>query len=441
MHERIPMEHQRPANLAYRAANGIVEVHFPPANAGGIKAFNNFVSKAMAWAGLSAPDPKKAGPESRGSRILLLDTFFGDTLETERLRDMLVQPCPMTILLSDPRSPFSAARAASANQTPVDPFGPTSTAEDRLAEGLRKIAEAIHQAARERGKTGIEPHSVRAEIREVADWIRNNSQWCNLTVKYYTVVPGGPMYFFNDLVLVGRYAFGRSSIELPWQLIINDPHVDTDLYDVLRREFQSIDDRFSSPTLLPKEPDPHPKLYSDAEPADRPRQEKTLRIFLSSSKDLISERDAFELYFLRENHRLRRLGIYLEIVRWEQSLSAVSHETLQSEYNRAVRESDIFVGLYFLGVGGYSYDEFKTAYENFEATGLPRIFTYFKDGNVGIHSEERRELHSLDEFKRQLSKLGHFPMTYKSMEDLNLHFKGQLQLLLEAERIATPPQP
>lgn len=47
---------------------------------------------------------------------------------------------------------------------------------------------------------------------------------------------------------------------------------------------------------------------------------KTIRIFLASSSELRKDRDAFDLYFRQQNDRLRKQGVYLQIVRWENFL-------------------------------------------------------------------------------------------------------------------------
>ena len=81
--------------------------------------------------------------------------------------------------------------------------------------------------------------------------------------------------------------------------------------------------------------------------AARPATEgKTIRIFLASSSELREDRDAFDLYFRQQNDRLRKEGLYLEIVRWENFLDAMSSTSMQDEYNQAIQECDLFVSLF-----------------------------------------------------------------------------------------------
>ena len=72
-----------------------------------------------------------------------------------------------------------------------------------------------------------------------------------------------------------------------------------------------------------------------------------LRIFLASSAELSEDRDDFCLYFRQQNNQLRIKGVYFEIVRWENFLDAMSETRLQDEYNKAIRDYDIFFCLFF----------------------------------------------------------------------------------------------
>ena len=153
-----------------------------------------------------------------------------------------------------------------------------------------------------------------------------------------------------------------------------------------------------------------------------------IRIFLASSCELCQDRDDFELYFLRENKP--KQGYYLEIIRWENFLDAMSETRLQDEYNKAICDCDIFVSLFFTKTGKYTEEEFDVAHRKFLQTKKPRIYTFFKNadvkmGNVGD------EVLSLLSFKKKLGELGHFYTGYDNIEHLQLQFKDQLEKLLD----------
>lgn len=156
---------------------------------------------------------------------------------------------------------------------------------------------------------------------------------------------------------------------------------------------------------------------------------KTIKIFLASSSELKADRDEFRIFISRENDRLHKQGIYLEILQWEYFLDAISDTRLQNEYNKAIRECDIVLCLFFTKVGKYTAEEFDTAYQIFKDTGRPRIWTYFKDAplNSGSITEE---FNTLLAFRKKISELGHFKTVYTSIDNLKYQFKNQLDDIL-----------
>jgi hypothetical protein len=72
-------------------------------------------------------------------------------------------------------------------------------------------------------------------------------------------------------------------------------------------------------------------------------------------------------------------GIFLELVLWEDFLDAMSQTRLQDEYNKAIKECDIFIMLFCTKVGMYTAEEFETAFGKFKENNKPIIFTYFKE--------------------------------------------------------------
>jgi hypothetical protein len=185
-------------------------------------------------------------------------------------------------------------------------------------------------------------------------------------------------------------------------------------------------------------PDPtEPEDNDIVPPPDAPEPtpcsgEKTIKIFLASSAELAEERNDFDLYFRQQNDRLRKQGIYLEIIRWENSLDAMSETCLQDEYNKRVRDCDIFVSLFMTKTGKFTEEEFDVAHDRFKDTGKPLIYTFFKEAQVSTDASNKQALTSLREFQAKLQKLGHFRTNYSSTSDLLKRFKDQLEKLLDA---------
>lgn len=163
---------------------------------------------------------------------------------------------------------------------------------------------------------------------------------------------------------------------------------------------------------------------------EKPAALRTVKIFLASSRELLPERDAFELYFRQQNDRYMTQGFYLEVVRWENFFNAMSATRLQDEYNKALCGCDVFVSLFSTKTGKYATEEFDAAYRQFTASGRPYIFTFFKDAEIRTGDVRREDLQALWAFQDKLKALGHYPTKYKDSEDLKLQFANQLDRLL-----------
>ena len=159
---------------------------------------------------------------------------------------------------------------------------------------------------------------------------------------------------------------------------------------------------------------------------------KTKKIFLASSSELRDDRREFESVVGRQNNDWVRQGVFLELVIWEDFFDGMSQTRLQDEYNKAVRESDIFVMLFSTKVGKYTEEEFETAFGQFKATNKPFIFTYFKDTQISVANAKESDLMSLWAFRKKLSLLGHFPSVYRDIGDLKYQFDQQLEKLVES---------
>ena len=158
----------------------------------------------------------------------------------------------------------------------------------------------------------------------------------------------------------------------------------------------------------------------------------TLRIYLASSSELREDRDAFELYLRQRNDELRKQAIYLEIIRWENFLDAMSDTRLQDDYNKAVRSCDVFIALFFTKAGKFTDEEFNVAWGQFKASGKPRIYTYFRTPTVTATLDRKEDLLSLWAIQEKLKNLGHYQTNYDNTADLKLKFQNQLAQLIDS---------
>jgi hypothetical protein len=155
------------------------------------------------------------------------------------------------------------------------------------------------------------------------------------------------------------------------------------------------------------------------------------KIFLASSSELKEDREKFEILINRKNQQWHDRGAFLDLEAWENFLDALSKSRLQDEYNKAIKECDIFVMLFWTKVGKYTEEEFETAFGQFKATNKPVIYTYFKDAEISTAALNQDDLKSLWAFQKKLKELGHFQTVYRNVDQLTFHFYQQLDKLAE----------
>jgi hypothetical protein len=155
----------------------------------------------------------------------------------------------------------------------------------------------------------------------------------------------------------------------------------------------------------------------------------TKKMFLASSAELKDDREQFEIFINRKNKDWVQKGVFLDLVIWDDFLDVVSHTRLQDEYNKTIRECDLFVMLFWTKVGQYTEEEFETAFGQFKEANRPFIFTYFKDAEISVASANKKDLMSLWAFQEKLGALGHFYTAYNNIDELKFKFNQQLDKL------------
>jgi hypothetical protein len=165
---------------------------------------------------------------------------------------------------------------------------------------------------------------------------------------------------------------------------------------------------------------------------------QTIKIFLASSSELKEHRKEFREFISVKNDRLHQKGIYLQIVQWEHFLDTVSETRLQEEYNKALKECDVALCMFYSKAGKYTQEEFEVAYKNFKETGKPHIYTYFFNGQVDMQNINVDDFVGLNNFKKRIGELGHFFTLYKSIEELKYLFSEQLDKLFDKWEIELP---
>ena len=146
---------------------------------------------------------------------------------------------------------------------------------------------------------------------------------------------------------------------------------------------------------------------------------KVPTILIASSSELEEDRDELTAYLA--------MNPALMVVRWAGFLDAMSGTDIEQNIE-ALRDCDIFVGLFSTNVGRFVGQEFDAALREFRDKKRPHIFVYFKDADVKIHRDDLTLLMAL---QGKLSHLHHFWQTYKSIDHLKLQLRRELERLVE----------
>jgi hypothetical protein len=151
---------------------------------------------------------------------------------------------------------------------------------------------------------------------------------------------------------------------------------------------------------------------------------KKITIFLASSNELKPERENFEIEIYRKCKAWFDRGIFLNLDIWEDMSARLSATGSQSEYDKFVKNADLFVFLAYTKVGMYTGEEFENAFGQFNSTKKPFIYTYFKTPADNVIVDN-----SLVEFKNKLNELKHFYCNFNDFNDLWNQFNKELERL------------
>jgi len=152
---------------------------------------------------------------------------------------------------------------------------------------------------------------------------------------------------------------------------------------------------------------------------------KTITIFLASSKELNDDRNLFEIEIYRKCQSWIEKDIFLDLQIWENMSAHMAAGGSQSEYNKVVKDSDLFVLLAYTKVGAFTEEEFTNAFVSYKAENKPFIFTYFKETTTADES--------LKKFQLKLREMKHYISFYKDFNDLWNKFNKELERLDEAK--------
>ena len=151
----------------------------------------------------------------------------------------------------------------------------------------------------------------------------------------------------------------------------------------------------------------------------------TIHIFLGSSLgELHENRMEIGNYVRKLNDIYRDRDVYIKLYECEDENAAMVKGRKQEEYNEEIRQSDIFLVLFYNTAGKYTKEEFYEAYKQFQKSGAPAILTCFRQGEG--YAPDRSVLEFMDELDKQL---GHYYKRYTHIDSVKLTLLLQMKLM------------
>lgn len=242
---------EKASRIAHRARNGIFYVfHIPldPANIrrGQIRSakikVRKFVQEISKYSTHLIAANLDLAPNSNAFRIV--DTALSDSeFVFESMIDRALEEAnsanrkvDVKVLLANPDSEFAHARSDVLGSDPIV----------RLGEGLKNICRVLADREICAFPQDIEGNFVGSEkISELIRYINLNChELGNLSceVRLYNGTLYGPSYFFRNILLQGKYspATSGSANVMPWLVLVNNPEVKNDMYDIWAHEFETL---------------------------------------------------------------------------------------------------------------------------------------------------------------------------------------------------------
>ena len=145
---------------------------------------------------------------------------------------------------------------------------------------------------------------------------------------------------------------------------------------------------------------------------------KTIKVFLASSEELKDEREKFGNFIRRLDDIYLKRGIHVQLFVWEDMDPCYNNVRKQNEYNARIRESQIFVALFYTRAGEYTLEEVTVARKENSRRREPKLMICCRTLQPGeVEAEE------LAEFKRTMEReFGHFWDNYATTDKLHLDF-------------------
>lgn len=165
-----------------------------------------------------------------------------------------------------------------------------------------------------------------------------------------------------------------------------------------------------------------------------PKQETVLSLFLASPSDVTEEREA-AVRAVDEVNRSQRIGVRIEVVRWEtHSRPGIGQDAQDVINQQLAADYDIFLAVMWARVGtptgrasSGTIEEYERALAKWlKAPSALEMFVYFKDAPLAVSAIDPDQLAQVNAFKARVKGDG---VLYRSFND-TADFEARLRLHL-----------
>lgn len=193
------------------------------------------------------------GAKTLKPEVRLLDTFFSDTLEEAHVAD-IVRLCrdfssPLRILILNPHSSFAIARGKSLRVNPLSEV-------NRAIMKLRRAVSNVRDKPNVKLVVGEEEFHSSDFLQRQLDQLQDERGEVSVSVRFYEVMTETPIYIISNFAAKGLIIDHHSAAYNPWMVFLDNPYQDGDIFDCLKKSFDTIWDNSSAerplvPHLIP----------------------------------------------------------------------------------------------------------------------------------------------------------------------------------------------
>ncbi|MEO0975066.1 MAG: toll/interleukin-1 receptor domain-containing protein, partial [Pseudomonadota bacterium] len=154
----------------------------------------------------------------------------------------------LRLLLVDPYSAFANARsrllgqATGPGQDPLPARREVNNELVRAQSGMVKVLQGLLGLPEARDAIPEdESDSINTwSYTRLLEALQRVCERAPVEVQFYDVAPSGPMIFLNDILVRGTFPFRRSSLNMPWTMIVRAPALEEDRFQIFQTEFDEI---------------------------------------------------------------------------------------------------------------------------------------------------------------------------------------------------------